>query len=256
MGELLVGGGTLGVSFFPIPPEASVATTYWGSVTELAEVVALAERGVLDIHVERFPLDDAMTAYERLERGEAATRQSCYIGQCPSKKVYASNQEVPMTQAMSTLDTAGPLTGDNRGMVAERLQATLVDLIAVSLLAKQVHWNVTGPRFIGLHERLDEIVELARTYADTVAERSAAIGVPPSGQVHTVAADNRVTPIADGWISDDDTVNVLIDRLSTFAERVKDRASDVRDADVVAENILVDLVGDLEKHAWMLRASR
>lgn len=64
-----IGGGTLGVNFFSIPPEASVSTTYWGSVSELAEVVALAQRGALDIHVERFSLDDAMTAYDRLRRG-------------------------------------------------------------------------------------------------------------------------------------------------------------------------------------------
>ena len=69
-----IGGGTLGVSFFSIPPEASVATTYWGSIVELAEVVALAERGALDVHVERFSLDDAMVAYERLREGQVAGR--------------------------------------------------------------------------------------------------------------------------------------------------------------------------------------
>ena len=48
----------LGVSFFGVPQEASVATTYWGYVTELAEVVSLAERGLVDVHIERFALDD------------------------------------------------------------------------------------------------------------------------------------------------------------------------------------------------------
>lgn len=65
-----IGGGTLGVSFFGVPYEASVATTYWGGVVELAEVVSLAERGLLDVHVERYALDDALETYERLERGE------------------------------------------------------------------------------------------------------------------------------------------------------------------------------------------
>lgn len=69
-----IGGGTLGVGFFTIPFEASVATSYWGSVVELAEVVALAERGLLDVHIERFPLDQALTAYDKLERGEVDGR--------------------------------------------------------------------------------------------------------------------------------------------------------------------------------------
>jgi propanol-preferring alcohol dehydrogenase len=65
-----IGGGTLGVSFFTVPRGASVATTYWGGVVELTEVVALAARGLLDVRVERFPLDHALEAYHRLERGE------------------------------------------------------------------------------------------------------------------------------------------------------------------------------------------
>lgn len=69
-----IGGGTLGVGFFSIPYEASVATTYWGSVVELAEVVSLAERGLLDVHIERFSLDEALHAYEQLERGEVDGR--------------------------------------------------------------------------------------------------------------------------------------------------------------------------------------
>ena len=65
-----IGGGTLGVSFFSLAQEASVASTYWGSIVELHEVIALAERGLLDIHEEPFRLDDALEAYRRPRRGE------------------------------------------------------------------------------------------------------------------------------------------------------------------------------------------
>jgi alcohol dehydrogenase, propanol-preferring len=65
-----IGGGTLGVSFFSVPQEASIQTTYWGSVVELQEVVALAERGLVDVHIERFRLEDALQAYHKLEKGE------------------------------------------------------------------------------------------------------------------------------------------------------------------------------------------
>lgn len=65
-----IGGGTLGVGFFTVPQEASVATTYWGSVVELQEVVALAARGLISSHIERFSLDDALDAYRKLEAGE------------------------------------------------------------------------------------------------------------------------------------------------------------------------------------------
>lgn len=69
-----IGGGTLGVGFFTVPQEASVATTYWGSVVELQEVVSLAQRGLIEVHVERFSLDGALEAYAKLERGEVDGR--------------------------------------------------------------------------------------------------------------------------------------------------------------------------------------
>lgn len=69
-----IGGGTLGVGFFTVPQEASVATTYWGSIVELQEVVALARAGRISVHVERFGLDDAMEAYRKLEAGEVNGR--------------------------------------------------------------------------------------------------------------------------------------------------------------------------------------
>lgn len=65
-----IGGGTLPMSFFGLPYEASVATTYWGSVTELMEVVALAEAGRIRARVSRFSLDDAIKAYEAMQHGE------------------------------------------------------------------------------------------------------------------------------------------------------------------------------------------
>jgi len=65
-----IGGGTLPVSFFSIPYEASVATTYWGSITELMEVVALARAGKIAARVSRFSLDDATGAYEAMQRGD------------------------------------------------------------------------------------------------------------------------------------------------------------------------------------------
>ena len=51
-----------------------------------------------------------------------------------------------------------------------------------SLVAKQVHWNVVGPRFRSVHLQLDEVVDTARQHADTVAERASAIGVSPDGR--------------------------------------------------------------------------
>src|SRR6476620_7044886 len=97
-----------------------------------------------------------------------------------------------------------PLSEADRKAVGDALQGALVDLIDLSLLAKQVHWNVIGPRFRTVHLQLDEVVDTARRASDTVAERAAAIGVTPDGRPLTVAKTSGIDTVTDGWIKDGD----------------------------------------------------
>lgn len=73
LGDLTVvglGGGSLPFSFFGVPYECSVQTTYWGNRAELVEVLDLAARGLLHVQASRFDLDQAPEVYARLTRGE------------------------------------------------------------------------------------------------------------------------------------------------------------------------------------------
>lgn len=69
-----IGGGTLPVSFFGVPYEASVQTTYWGSRTELREVFDLAARRLLTPSSTVYPLDAAAQAYQDLAEGKIVGR--------------------------------------------------------------------------------------------------------------------------------------------------------------------------------------
>ena len=69
-----IGGGTLPLSYSTVPFETVASTTFWGNVTELREVVALARAGRLTMHVEQVPLDAVGEAYERLEAGNVRGR--------------------------------------------------------------------------------------------------------------------------------------------------------------------------------------
>ncbi|GAB3766876.1 propanol-preferring alcohol dehydrogenase [Nocardioides ginsengisegetis] len=64
-----IAGGTLPVSFFGLPYEVSVQTTYWGNRRELVEVLDLGARGLLRAETTLFTLDDAAEAYRQLEHG-------------------------------------------------------------------------------------------------------------------------------------------------------------------------------------------
>ncbi|MFF1635307.1 NAD(P)-dependent alcohol dehydrogenase [Leifsonia sp. NPDC058248] len=64
-----IGGGLLPSGFFSTPFGAWVRVPYWGSRSELMEVLDLARSGAITVHVERFSLDDGPEAYRRLKAG-------------------------------------------------------------------------------------------------------------------------------------------------------------------------------------------
>ncbi|MFD8535614.1 NAD(P)-dependent alcohol dehydrogenase [Streptomyces rubrogriseus] len=69
-----IGGGSLPVGFGMLPFEVSVNAPYWGSRSELIEVLNLARSGAVSVHTETYSLDDAPLAYERLHEGRVNGR--------------------------------------------------------------------------------------------------------------------------------------------------------------------------------------
>ncbi|MFE2228473.1 Dps family protein [Streptomyces kronopolitis] len=146
------------------------------------------------------------------------------------------------------------LSDEGRGIVGRALQGALVDLVDLSLVAKQVHWNVVGPRFRSVHLQLDDVVASARTHADTVAERASAIGVPPDGRAATVAKTSGIGEIGDGWVKDVEVVRAMVEALSAVIGRMRERIQATAEPDPVSQDILIGLTADLEKHHWMFQA--
>ncbi|SHE71485.1 Dps family protein [Streptoalloteichus hindustanus] len=134
------------------------------------------------------------------------------------------------------------------------LQAALLDLIDLSLVAKQAHWNVVGRHFRDVHFHLDELVALARKYTDEVAERSSAIGVSPDGRVRTVAAGSRVPEFPDGWQTDKNVVRAIVEALDVVALRMRTRVEESEQPDPVTQDLFIEITQALEKTRWMWQA--
>lgn len=147
-----------------------------------------------------------------------------------------------------------PLSDADLKTVSGALQGALVDLVDLSLVAKQIHWNVVGPRFRTVHLQLDEVVATARTHSDTVAERAATLGVSPDGRASTVASGSGIGSIPEGWIKDTDAVGTLVEALRAVIERMRVRVGATADPDPVSQDIFIQITADLEKHHWMFQA--
>jgi starvation-inducible DNA-binding protein len=142
-----------------------------------------------------------------------------------------------------------------RDEVGRELQATLLELVDLSLLGKQLHWNIFGRPFKPLHEHLDQLVDAWREMADTVAERAVALGVVPDGQAATVSASSGIAPVESGPLDTDTALRELVTRLADVTERIRTRMRRLGEIDLASQDVLIEIVRDVEKQLWMLRAS-
>lgn len=167
-------------------------------------------------------------------------------GKKTESKVTTS--KAPKNPITSTLSAA------EQKVAGAALQQSLVDLIDLSLVTKQVHWAVVGPRFRSVHLALDEVVTDARTFTDEVAERATAIGVMPDGRATTVAADSALADVSGDFTSDEDVVDITTAALAATVKRMRKNIAKVGEADPVTEDLLIGITARLEQLHWMWQA--
>lgn len=155
---------------------------------------------------------------------------------------------------MSTVKS--PLPDDARQVAGEALQGALVDLVELSLVAKQAHWNLVGRSFRSIHLALDEVVDLSRQYTDTVAERAIAIGVNPDGQTQALAAQSKVQPLEVGYVQVDKVISYVVDVIAPMIARFRERMEATESADPVTQDLLIAIIAELEKTHWMFQAEQ
>ena len=151
----------------------------------------------------------------------------------------------------TNLPALGPHIRDE---VGHELQATLIDLVDLSLVGKQLHWTVVGPNFRPLHLHLDELVDSWRALSDTVAERAVAIGFIPDGQAQAIASGTELAPVERAALEDHAVVREATHRIADVSERVRARMDRLGELDAASQDVLIEVVRALEEQQWMLRA--
>lgn len=157
---------------------------------------------------------------------------------------------------MTAPEMTSPLEDSAKATTATALNRVLADLIDLSLVGKQAHWTLVGPRFRSVHLQLDEVVDAVRINADDVAERVVTIGVAPDGRAATVARDSALPEHPTGWVRDTDVVDYFVRALGTTIERLREAIAEVGETDVVSEDLLIGITAALEKALWMFQAER
>lgn len=136
---------------------------------------------------------------------------------------------------------------------AELLQPIVLATIDLTLILKQLHWNLRGPHFLTIHELLDTLVDHARAISDELAERIVTLGHPARGQAES-AQTSAVTPVPDTFITDRHAVELSAERVATTIAVMRHAQPTLGDLDAVTEDLVIGAIATLEKDLWMLRS--
>lgn len=151
------------------------------------------------------------------------------------------------------VDERIPLEENLRQPSAEALQATLYELISQRQAVQQAHWNVQGPLFYSLHDLLGHFYEALGPKIDMIAERQLALGVPADGRPNAVASAADLEPVPEGYLDDQQVLDLLTARYKTISDRLSKRIDATSD-DPVTQDMLIDVTGTIDDQLWKLRA--
>jgi starvation-inducible DNA-binding protein len=138
--------------------------------------------------------------------------------------------------------------------VAQFLAPVVTDLTALYVDGKQAHWHVRGANFQAIHELLDEVVEHARDYADTAAERVVALGLPLDVRIQTVGAKATNPQLSAGFQQSDTVIAEVIASIDATLETVRTAINELGELDAASQDVAIEIARGLEKDRWFLFA--
>ena len=151
------------------------------------------------------------------------------------------------------IQTRNSLPEPIRREMIELLNKQLADAIDLGLQAKQAHWNVKGPHFIGLHELFDKAAETIEGFIDDIAERTIQLGGVALGTVQVVAKNSRLPAYSLTLSSGEEHVTGLSNALAALGASMRaaiDTATGAGDADTA--DLLTDVSRGVDKLLWFV----
>ena len=143
---------------------------------------------------------------------------------------------------------------DQKLLVAGILQATLAELVALYLSAKQAHWNVQGALFYALHDKMNEYATEYLNFSDQLAERLLHIGSPVDLRLAAVGATANVGELPTGYLTGCHLLTSMTERTYIVAVRVRQRIEQLSSIDPTTSHLFETLSRGLDKQVWQLRS--
>lgn len=157
---------------------------------------------------------------------------------------------------MTDLDTAASLAAPANiaESVSPLLEPVVIDLQGLAINLKQMHWNVRGSGFIGVHELLDRVVDDMVGFADLAAERVVALGTPVDARLGTIADESNLPVMTPGFRSTAETIAAAVGQLDAAISSVRAAIESLDSHDPASQDVAVEIERGLVKDRWLLEA--
>ena len=153
-----------------------------------------------------------------------------------------------------TAYTVPGMKSDSAERVIALLQDRLNSLNDLALTLKHVHWNVTGPNFIGVHTMIDPQVDAVRAMADETAERIAALGGSPVGTPGALVGQRDWDDYSVGRADAIAHLGALDLVYAGIIEAHRGAIDTTEEFDLVTQDMLIGQARQLEQFHWFVRA--
>ena len=135
------------------------------------------------------------------------------------------------------------------------LNAQLADSIDMAAMAKQAHWNVKGPHFIGLHKMFDDLWDDLNDYVDLIAERVAQLGGVANGTARDAAAGSSLDEYPHDIAGGRDHVQAVARALAALGASTRAAISASDDfGDVDTADLFTEVSRGVDKWLWFVEA--
>ncbi|MFC0266731.1 DNA starvation/stationary phase protection protein Dps [Kushneria aurantia] len=151
--------------------------------------------------------------------------------------------------------TRNDIPEKQREQIVALMNARLAELIDLSLVIKQVHWNLKGLQFIGVHEMLDGFRAGIDGHVDEVAERLVQLGGTALGTTQSVSQNTSLEPYPTNIHKVVDHLKALADHYAATGAAVRksiDDTSELGDEDT--SDLLTGVSRTLDSNLWFIEA--
>lgn len=136
-----------------------------------------------------------------------------------------------------------------------QLNIFLADLAAMNIKVHNLHWNVTGSKFIIVHKLTEKLYKMFQLQFDEIAELMKMQNEMPLATMADYLENTTIDEIESRDYSAYEVLQILdgdCDKIMQQAKKIRDEA-DKKDNFLVA-NKLEEYLEIYAKHSWMLRA--